>query len=449
METGYSGQKDTMKKYDDIGIQIPQIYLPRKGINLTKWAVIACDQFTSEPEYWQKVEKMVGNAPSTYNMILPEVYLEKPGEEVRIKFIQDKMRYYSQNNFLEPHEGIIYVERRVDGRTRRGIVVCLDLESYDFTKGSTSLIRATEGTIVERLPSRMKIRAGAELELPHIIILIDDPDRNVIEPLQKAKGGLKKVYDFDLMLGSGHLTGYAVNEMLETQVVAALRTLAKPEVFAAKYGISQEKPVLLFAMGDGNHSLAAAKAVWERIKPEVGLDHPARYALIELENVYDEGLEFKPIHRVLFGLKKDIFASLKAYFGKDLSISPVANSDEMFKAVNMVKGSRQAIGLVGGGREFCMLEISHSSSNLPVGTLQGFLDLFIEEGGADKIDYVHGGEIVCRLGAQPGNAGFYVPGMDKSDLFKTVILDGALPRKTFSMGEAKEKRFYMEARKIV
>jgi hypothetical protein len=438
-----------MKIYDDIGIQIPQIYLPRKGTNLTKWSVIACDQFTSQPEYWQKVEELVGDKPSTYNLILPEVYLEKPGEEARIKFIQDKMRHYLKNKTLEPHDGLIYVERIVNGKTRRGIVVCLDLERYDFTKGSTSLIRATEGTIVERLPPRMKIRTGAALELPHILVLIDDPQRTVIEPVEKARGGLEKVYDFDLMLGSGHLTGYAVSEALEAQVVTSLRELAKPEAFAAKYGLLLDKPVLLFAMGDGNHSFATAKAVWERMKPEVGLDHPARYALIELENVHDEGLEFEPIHRTLFGLKKDIFASLKSHFGERFTYTSIASADEMVRAVDNAHGPRQVIGLVGGGREYGLLEITNPSSNLPVGTLQAFLDPFLDEGGADKIDYVHGAEIVCKLGLQAGNAGFYVPGIDKSDLFKTVILDGVLPRKTFSLGEAREKRFYMEARKIV
>ena len=437
-----------MKTYDDIGIQIPQIYLPRKGINLTKWAVIACDQFTSEPDYWQKVETLVGDKPSTYNLILPEVFLEKPGEEARIKVIQDKMRSYLQDKYLEPHEGLIYVERTAFGKTRRGLMVCLDLERYDFTKGSTSLIRATEGTIVDRLPPRMKIRTGAMLELPHILVLIDDPQRTVIEPLEKAKGGLEKVYDFDLMLGSGHLTGYAVSAALEAMVVASLRGLARPEVFAAKYGLNQDKPVLLFAMGDGNHSLATAKAVWERMKPEVGLDHPARFALIELENIHDEGLEFEPIHRLLFGLKKDIFASLKSHFGANFTVTAVASAADMILAVDHAKRPRHVIGLVGGGKDFSILEITNPSSNLPVGTLQTFLDKFINEGGADKIDYIHGGEIVCNLGTQPGNAGFYVPGMEKSDLFKTVILDGALPRKTFSLGEAREKRFYMEARKI-
>jgi hypothetical protein len=437
-----------MKTYKDIGIQIPRIYLPRKGINLTKWAVVACDQFTSEPEYWQKVETLVGDEPSTVNLILPEVYLEKPGEEARIKFIQDKMRYYLQNNYLEPREGLIYVERRVDGKTRCGLMLCLDLERYDFTNGSTSLIRATEGTIIERLPPRMKIRKDAALELPHILVLVDDPEQTVIEPVTKARGGLEKIYDFDLMLGSGHLTGYAVSPLLEEEIVASLRRLANPEVFAAKYGLSQNQPVLLFAMGDGNHSLATAKAVWERMKPDVGLDHPARYALIELENVHEEGLEFEPIHRVLFGLKKNVIVSLKAYFGADFSYTPVTGTGEMVKAVDEAKDPLQAIGLVGGGQEFGVLGIAHPSSNLPVGTLQAFLDPFIKEGGADKIDYVHGEEIVCKLGTQPGNVGFYVSGMHKSDLFKTVILDGALPRKTFSLGEAREKRFYMEARKI-
>jgi len=438
-----------MKTYNDIGIQIPQVYLPKKGTHLTKWAVIACDQFTSEPEYWRDVEKLVGKAPSTLNLVLPEVFLEKPGEAGRIQGIQASMRAYLDKGILQPREGLIYVERTVGGKTRRGLILCLDLEHYDFTKGSASLIRATEGTILERLPPRMKIRTGAALELPHILVLIDDPRRTVIEPVEKARGGLEKVYDFDLMLGSGHLTGYAVNEELEAQVVASLRRLAQPEVFAAKYGVGTDKPVLLFAMGDGNHSFATAKAVWERMKPEVGLEHPARYALVEIENVHDEGLEFEPIHRVLFGLKKDIFASLKSHFGADFSYTPVASAEEMVKAVDEAKGPRQAIGLVGGGKAFGVVEIRNPSSNLPVGTLQAFLDVFMKDNGADKIDYVHGEEATCKLGAQPGNAGFYVPGMDKSDLFKTVILDGALPRKTFSMGEAKEKRFYMEARKIM
>lgn len=437
-----------MKIINDLGIQIPQVYLPRTGTDLTKWAVIACDQFTSQPEYWNEVEKIVGDAPSTLNLTFPEVYLEKPDGDERIKNIQATMRKYMDEGVLQPHDGLVYVERTVDGKTRKGIVLCLDLESYDYNKGSSSLIRATEGTIVDRLPPRMKIREGATIELPHILVLIDDPNRTVIEPLGAAKSKLETLYDFDLMLDSGHLAGYAVNDELENQVVEALRALASPETFAAKYGIGMDQPVLLFAMGDGNHSLATAKAIWEKIKSQVGMDHPARYALVEIENVHDEGLAFEPIHRVLFGLKKDLFAELEKTFGANFTYKPVASAEAMIKAVDSATGDKQAIGLVGGGKDFGVIEIANPSSNLPVGTIQSFLDVFLKEGGAEKIDYVHGGDITVKLGSQPNNAGFYLPGMSKSDLFKTVILDGALPRKTFSMGEAHEKRFYMEARKI-
>ena len=439
-----------MKTISDLGIQIPQVYLPKSGIDLTKWAVIACDQFTSQPEYWNDVEKIVGDAPSTLNLTFPEVYLEKPGGEERIQNIQSTMRTYMDEGILQPHDGLVYVERTVAGKTRKGIVLCLDLEAYDYNKGSSSLIRATEGTIVDRLPPRMKIREGALLELPHILVLIDDANRTVIEPLSAAKSKLEKLYDFDLMLESGHLAGYAVNQEFEDQVVEALRGLARPETFAAKYGIDINQPVLLFAMGDGNHSLATAKAIWEKMKPRVGMDHPSRYALVEIENVHDEGLEFEPIHRVIFGLKKDLFAELEKTFGANLTYKAVASAEEMVNAVDSTKGEKQAIGLVGGGRsrECGVIEISNPSSNLPVGTIQSFIDSFLKDEGAEKVDYLHGEDVTVKLGSQPNNAGFYLPGMNKSDLFKTVILDGALPRKTFSMGEAREKRFYMEARKI-
>ncbi len=437
-----------MKIIHEIGIQIPQVYLPKPGTDLTKWAVIACDQFTSEPEYWKEVEAIVGDAPSTLNLTFPEVYLEQPGGDERIKSIQETMQKYMDEGILQPHEGLIYVERTVDGKRRKGVILCLDLEAYDYTKGSSSLIRATEGTIVDRLPPRIKIREGALLELPHILVLIDDPNRTVIEPLGAAKSKFQKLYDFDLMLDSGHLEGYAVGQELEDQVIKALRDLAKPETFEAKYEIGNDEPVLLFAMGDGNHSLATAKAIWEKMKPQVGMDHPARYALVEIENVHDEGLAFEPIHRVLFGLKKDLFAELEKTFGEDLTYRPAATAQDMVNIVDSEASDKQVIGLVGGGKEFGVMEITNASSNLPVGTLQTFLDDFLQQGGAEKIDYVHGGDVTVKLGSQPDNAGFYLPGMSKSELFKTVILDGALPRKTFSMGEAREKRFYMEARKI-
>jgi len=439
-----------MKIIPDIGIQIPQIYLPKQGIDLTKWAVIACDQFTSEPEYWHDVEKIVGDAPSTLNLTFPEVYLEDANKEARIKNVQASMQKYMDEGILEPRDGFVYVERTVAGRTRKGVVLCLDLECYDYNKGSSSLIRATEGTIVDRLPPRIKIREGAALEFPHILVLIDDPNHTVIEPLHAAKSGFEKLYDFDLMLGSGHLAGYAVNEECENKVVEALRGLASPEVFSEKYGISKDEPVLLFAMGDGNHSLATAKAIWEKNKAQVGMDHPSRYALVEIENVHDEALEFEPIHRVVFGLKKDLFAEMKKTFGDNFNYFDVASPNEMMRRVENPDENKQFIGLIGGAlrEQFGVIEISNPSLNLAVGTLQAFLDSFLKEGGAEKIDYVHGEDVVERLALQPNNAGFYLAGMNKSDLFKTVILDGALPRKTFSMGEAKEKRFYMEARKI-
>ena len=437
-----------MKIISDIGIQIPQVYLPKAGIDLHKWAVIACDQFTSEPEYWHDVEKIVGDAPSTLNLTFPEVYLEKPGEEERIQSVQSTMRKYVDEGIFQSRDGLIYVERTVGGKTRKGVMLCLDLECYDYNKGSSSLIRATEGTIVDRLPPRIRIRQCATVELPHILVLIDDPQHTVIEPLSAAKPKLEKLYDFDLMLDSGHLAGYAVSDEYENQVVAALRDLVKPETFSAKYGVGKDEPVLLFAMGDGNHSLATAKAIWEKMKPQVGMDHPSRYALVEVENVHDDVLEFEPIHRVLFGLKKDLFAELKKTFGDNFSYTEVADGTEMTQRVDSAEGGKQAIGLVGGGKSFGVIEITNPSSNLAVGTIQSFLDVFLKNGGAEKIDYVHGEDVVERLALQAGNAGFYLAGMHKSELFKTVILDGALPRKTFSMGEAKEKRFYMEARKI-
>lgn len=441
-----------MKTYPDLGLLIPDVYLPKPGVDLSKWAVIAVDQFTSQPEYWEQVEKIVGDAPSTFRITLPEIYLEKPGEAERIQSIQATMRQYLDAGTLQPREGLIYVERTAAGKTRQGLMLCLDLECYDYTKGSISLIRATEGTIVDRLPPRMKIREGAALELPHILVLIDDPQRTVIEPIGAAKTSLEKLYDFDLMLDSGHLTGYAVNvAALENAVISALRGLAQPETFAAQYGIAADQPVLLFAMGDGNHSLATAKAIWEKIKLTVGMEHPARYALVEIENVHDVGLEFEPIHRVLFGLKKDFFAALSETFGADFTYTPVPSAEDMVSRVGAAHGRQQAVGLVGGGagKTFGVAEIAHPGSNLPVGTIQAFLDPFLKAGGAEKIDYVHGQAVTVRLGSQPGNVGIYLPSMAKGDLFKTVILDGALPRKTFSMGEACEKRFYMEARKIV
>jgi len=434
-----------MKIYDDLGILVPEVLLPKAGVDPRSWAVIAVDQFTSEPEYWDQVEDAVGEDPSTLRITLPEIYLGHHGEAERIQDIRNTIRQYLRAGILKSREGLIFVERTVMGKTRRGLILGLDLERYDYSEGATSLIRATEGTIVERLPARMKIREGAALELPHILVLIDDPQHTVIEPLIAAKKGMEKLYEFDLMLGSGHLAGWAVRD--ESPVIAALRDLARPEVFSAKYGVGKDKPVMLFAMGDGNHSLATAKAVWEKIKPSVGPDHPSRYALVEIENIHDDALEFEPIHRVLFGLKKDFVSELQKYFGSNLKHTPVASSTEMIHTV-AAHESTQRIGIVGGGQSHAVIEISNPKYNLPAATIQAFLDQFLKAGGAEKIDYVHGDDVLLRIASKPGHVGIYLPAMEKSDLFKAVILDGALPRKTFSMGEARSKRFYMEARKI-
>ncbi len=437
-----------MKNFPSIAIQVPDIYLPRPGVDLTKWAVIACDQFTSQPEYWQQVEQLVGEAPSTLKMIFPEVYLEQPGAGERILCIQQTMGAYLSGGLLVKHSGMVYVERRVSGRLRRGLVLALDLEQYDYNQGSRSLIRATEGTIIERLPPRIRIRQGARLELPHILVLIDDPHRTVIELVGMKKSKLKELYDFELMAGSGHLSGYLVNDLgVEASILKGLEQLSNPQAFTHKYGLEGDRPVLLFAMGDGNHSLATAKAIWEKNKSQVGMDHPSRYALVEIENVHDEGLNFEPIHRVLFGLKRCPIEAMKDYYQADFSMKPCEDLGELTRTVNQPSDGRQFIGTI-SEKGLGVIEISHPTSNLAVGTLQPFLDSFLKDAGAEKIDYLHGDEVVSSLGCQAGNIGFYLPAMNKSDLFKTVILDGALPRKTFSMGEAYEKRFYMECREI-
>lgn len=309
------------------------------------------------------------------------------------------------------------------------------------------MIRATEGTILDRLPPRIRIREGAPLEIPHILVLIDDPEKTVIEPIRNVAARLPKLYDLELMLGSGHLRGYFVDDLnLEKNVIHALENLASRERFFSHYGVGPEKGVLLYAMGDGNHSLATAKSIWEKMKPVVGMNHPARYALIELENVHDEGLEFKPIHRVLFNVRENVFDGMIASLGS-IRIQPCSSNQDMIAIVEHQTGPEHAIGII--SREGCkVVRVENPRSNLPAGTLQSFLDPWVKQGGAEKIDYVHGSESVTVLGCQPGNIGFYLPGMSKNDLFKTVILDGALPRKTFSMGEAEEKRFYMESRQI-
>lgn len=440
-----------MKTKASIGVQSPQIYLPRPGIDLKKWAVVACDQYTAQPDYWEKVANFVGEAPSTLKLIFPEVYLNAADAPQRIAAIQATMRTYLAEDILEPHQGMVYVERTVDGKTRHGLMLCLDLEQYDYRKGTTSLIRPTEGTIIERIAPRVQIRQNAVLELPHILVLIDDPDQTVIEPIARQKIALKQLYQTELMFAGGFLEGYALDPTLEEQVFTALETLAQPRVFARRYGVGEETPVLLFAVGDGNHSLATAKAVWEQLKPQASQDHPARYALVEIENVHDTGILFEPIHRLLFGLRQDLSLALKERFGENLNLQSVQSREEMVQRVQQGQAGRQTVGLILGGENptFAVAEFERPASNLAVGTLQAFLDRFLSQNGAESIDYIHGEDVLIQLSSSPGRVGFYLPAMSKHALFETVIRDGVLPRKTFSMGEAHEKRYYMEARRIL
>ena len=336
-----------MKPAAALGVQMPKILLPKPGIDLAKWAVIACDQFTSEPEYWQQVAETVGDAPSTYHITLPEIYLDTPEEDRRVQQIRAHMQDYLDRDLFVEHEGFILVERTVGGKTRYGLMLALDLEQYDYNKGSTSLIRATEGTILERIPPRVRIRSGAPLELPHILVLIDDPARTVIEPLVAARAELPKLYDFELMLGSGHLRGYSVADPVRTtQASTALAQLAAPTVFADKYSLAPGRAVLLFAMGDGNHSLATAKAIWEQIKAREGVsDHPARYALVEVENIHDVGLAFEPIHRVIFDVKDDFTAALGRFYER-CHIVRCATAQAMVKLVDEEEHPEHAFGVV-------------------------------------------------------------------------------------------------------
>ncbi len=432
---------DNYKKIlSELGLIIPKIMLPDSKCQLEKWAVVACDQYTSERGYWEKVEDLTKGNPSTYNIIFPEVYLEDGDSDNRINTINSNMDNYIKSGTLnELEDCFILVDRKTSHTpSRKGLMVALDLECYNYTKGSCTFIRATEGTVIERLPPRIKIRQNAPIELPHIMVLIDDPDKKVIEPLAQKADKLEKLYDFELMMDGGHIKGYSVTDEDDLSSIAeGLSQLADLDNFRKKYGLEDQKDVLLFAVGDGNHSLASAKGHWENVKTclsfEEQQNHPARYALVELVNVHDEGLVFEPIHRVLFNVDaKNLLTEFSAYYKN--------NSDSRDSKPHVFK----YITSDGSGE----IQINNPVNNLEVGTLQAFLDYYIKEHPQVKIDYIHGEDVVTRLGSEPGNIGFYLPSMNKTDLFKTVILDGALPRKTFSMGEAEEKRFYLECRKI-
>lgn len=410
------------------------ILLP-KSCDMTKWSVVACDQYTSEPEYWQDVEEIVGSNPSTLRLTLPEIYLEEADVEERIKKINSNMDELVNSDFFKEYkDSLIYLERtQADGKVREGLMGMVDLEDYSYEKGSTTLIRATEKTVIERIPPRVKVRENAQLELPHIMILIDDDKKDIIENLKNEVTEENKVYDFDLMKNGGHIKGYVLSNEVADETLAKLERLADKDAFNKKYGLT-DKEVLLFAMGDGNHSLATAKACYENLKKTMSeeeyLNHPARYALVELVNLHSEALEFEAIHRVLFNVDvNDLFAEL-----------------EKFYEISYEETDGQKIDFVTSAKEGT-LWIKNPKSNIPVGSLQLFLDEYLKN-HEGKIDYVHGEEVTKELGHKAGNVGFILEAMSKNELFKTVTLDGALPRKTFSMGHSNDKRYYLEARKI-
>ncbi len=423
--------------FESLPFRPADILLP-KDCEYSKWSVVACDQYTSQPEYWQRVEEYVGRSPSTLRLILPESCLEGPNVETDIMEINNTMsRYLREGRFVEHPGALFYVERTLDnGRVRRGLMGMVDLEQYDYEPGSSAPIRATEGTVLSRIPPRVAVRKNAPVELPHVMLLVDDPDQTVIEPLADQTGSMQVLYDFDLMEHGGHIKGWELTEDQQAQVARALSALADPAKFNDRYG-TKDAAVMLFAVGDGNHSLATAKECYERQKrltpPEHWANLPARYALVELDNLHDASLEFEPIHRLVFGAKpEELLSALVEYY-------PGAQRDDGADGHKLayVYGENQGV-----------VSVPDPAAQLPVGTLQNFLDWYLARHKGVRVDYIHGEDVVRKLSAQPDTVGFLLPAMGKEELFPTVIRDGVLPRKTFSMGEAHDKRFYLEARKI-
>lgn len=395
------------------------ILLPRDAEAAALWPVVACDQFTSQRDYWEKAAALVGEKPSTLHIVFPEVYLEDGFD--RIESIQRHIESYLRDSILieKVHQGYVLVERITRSGTRVGLVGVVDLDCYDYTPESKALIRATEGTVTSRIPPRVRIREGAQVESPHVMLLCDDRKQELIEPLYARRQQLPCLYDLELMLGGGHLRGYAVTGTLAEQVTAIVEK-------------QQQSSDLYLAVGDGNHSLATAKTCWERIKtgltPAQRMCHPARYALAELVNLHCPALNFEPIHRVLFQV--DGKALISAFTA---AVPCVAGEDIVF----LYDGCRRG------------LKPTACGNRLPVDVLQEFLDHYLAAHPQTGIDYVHGTDALEGLSTQPGNCGVALRAMDKNALFPAIVAGGVLARKTFSMGEAEEKRYYMECRRII
>ena len=392
--------------------------LPRDDETARLWPVVACDQFTSQKGYWQELEALVGDEPSSLNIVFPEVYLDE-GED-RIRRIQGYIEDYLARGILSQRvtDGFVLVERRTASGLRPGIVGKVDLDCYDYSPESKSLVRATEGTVTSRIPPRVKIREGAALESPHIMLLADDKEGELVQSLYSRRDSLPLLYDLELMMGGGHLRGWAVTgEEAERVQQIILAQQAKAELY--------------LAVGDGNHSLATAKTCWERIKPQLTEiereSHPARYALAELQDLHCPALRFEPIHRLLENV--DAEALIAAFTA---AVPCAEGEDVVFMWKDMRRGFR----------------FTQAGDRLPVDLLQRFLDSYLAEHGGVSIDYVHGDDTVEQLGRRPGCCGIALKGMDKDSLFPAIRAGGVLPRKTFSMGDAQEKRYYMECRKI-
>lgn len=399
---------------------------------LHKWSVVACDQYTSDPDYWDAVEDVVGDAPSTRRITYPELFLNAPDKEARIAAIAKATKDYRENVLSVYPDAMIYVERTMkNGKIRCGIVGAFDLEAYSYAKDSQTPIRATEGTVLSRIPPRVQIRRDAAVETPHVMILCDDKEQKLFSAARRAKENAP-IYDFDLMQNGGRIRGWLITGALADEMEALALSLGDADAFENKYHAGGKAP-LVFPVGDGNHSLATAKACWEEIKVN-GADstHPARYALAELVNLHDEALEFEPIYRVVFGADGEaLLRDMKAYYP---ALTDAVCEGHTFEVVF--------------GTQSRSVTHPHPTAQLPVGTLQTFLDAWLSEHPEAEVDYIHGIDATKKLAAGTNAVGFLFDGMEKDDLFRTVIFDGALPRKTFSMGEADEKRYYLECRAI-
>lgn len=400
---------------------MPADILVPADIDMEKWSVIACDQFSSEPRYWEDVKEFVGTCPSTLHMIIPEAYLESMTNPEDIRKINQQMdQYLNDDLFRILQTSLIYVERTLsDGHVRRGLVGAIDLEVYDFSTASCSPIRASENTIIARLPPRIKVRKEAALEIPHIMTLIDDKEMTVIEPISKIKDQLEKVYDFPLMEEGGAIRGWRVCGDQLAPILEALKQL----------GLNSPVQILI---GDGNHSLATAKASWEEMKTGLNQgemeNHPARFSLVELNNVYDPAIEFEAIHRVVFGV--DPKKLLRA-FADSMPMDREGGYEIRYTYKN------------GEGK----ILIPSESIGDTIGILQTFLDDYVKQNGG-CVDYIHGEDSVLALSKDDGALGFILPSMGKSDFFATVIQSGVFPKKSFSIGHARDKRYYLECRKI-